>query len=137
MTDDEKREARKKVLEQKEKMSSRISDLCRYIGFGLVAVVYTILTSESKVVISIYEHYTDWLLGIAFLGLLTIIFDYLQYLGGYYSVEKALKNEAGNYQYDDESFWYCLRNSAFIFKQSTAFIGALILVFVIGVSAIH
>lgn len=137
MTDDEKKEARKKVLEQKEKVSARISDLCRYIGFGLVAVVYAILTSDSKTVISIYEHYTGLLLGVAALGVLTIIVDYLQYLGGYYSVEKALKNEAGNYQYDDESFWYCLRNSAFIFKQFSAFVGALILVFVIGVSAIH
>ncbi len=137
MTDNEKKEARKKVLEQKEKVSARVSDLCRYIGFGLVAVVYAILTSDSKAVISIYEHYTGFLLGVAALGVFTIIFDYLQYLGGYYSVEKALKNEIGNYQYDDKSFWYRLRSSAFIFKQFTAFIGALILVFVIGVSAFH
>jgi hypothetical protein len=137
MTEDEKKEARKRVLEEKSKVSTRISDLSRYIGFGLVAVVYTILSSSAPRVVSIYEHYTNWLLWVAVLGVITIILDYLQYLGGYNAVQQALKNDVGNFEYDDESCWYQLRNGAFFFKQCTAFIGAIILVIVIGASAPH
>ncbi len=133
---DEQNKQRERVLEEKKNVSSRISDLCRYIGFGLVAVVFTILSSDSELVIGIYENYTGWLLSASVLGTLTIILDYLQFLSGYRVVQKALCNKKGNYMYDDTSFWYWLRNFAFMAKQITAFSGAIILVIVIGLSAI-
>jgi hypothetical protein len=135
MTEDEQKDARKAVLEEKKHVSSKISDLSRYIGFGLVAVVYTILTSDSELVISIYRNYTSWLLGVAVLGIFTIILDYLQFLGGYFNVQNALKNKEGNYSYNNESCSYKLRDIAFKFKQVTAFLGAFILIYVIARSA--
>ena len=128
---------RKVVLEEKRHVSSKISDLSRYIGFGLVAVVYTILTSDSKSVIKIYENYTFLLLLVAGLGAVTILIDYLQFVGGYFAVEAALKNEDDSYRYNPKSFWYQLRTIAFWIKQVTAFLGALLLIIVITLSASH
>lgn len=129
-------ERRKSVLAEKRHVSSKISDLSRYVGFGLVAVVYAILTSDSKIVIQLYERYTTALLAAAFFGALTVILDYLQFLGGYLAVEQALQNEEGSYCYDDKSFWYKLRVNAFWMKQATAFCGALLFVGVITISAV-
>jgi len=134
MTDVDKR---KVVLEEKRHVSSKISDLSRYIGFGLVAVVYTILTSDSKAVIKIYENYTFLLLLVAEFGAATILFDYLQFVGGYFSVEAALKNEGDSYRYNSKSFWYQLRIIAFWIKQVIALLGAILLIIVITLSASH
>lgn len=129
-------ERRKSVLEEKRHVSSKISDLSRYVGFGLVAVVYAILTSDSEIVIQLYEHYTTALLTAAAFGVLTVILDYLQFLGGYLSVEQALQNEEGSFRYDNKSFWYKLRVTAFWMKQATAFFGALLFAGVITISAV-
>lgn len=128
---------RNAVLEEKRNVSSKISELSRYIGFGLVAVVYTILTSDSEHVIRIYECYTFLLLLGAALGAATIILDYLQFVGGYLAVDSALKNVNGGYQYNDKSFWYRVRVVAFWLKQGTAFVGAFTLMIVIALSALH
>jgi len=135
MTEVEKKDKRKAVLDEKRHVSSRISDLSRYMGFGLVAVVYTILTSNSRLVMSIYTNYSGWLLGVAVLGIITIISDYLQFLAGYVNVQNALRNEVGNFEYDDKSLSYWFRNFAFKLKQITALLGALILICVIAKSA--
>lgn len=137
MIDVDKVAKRKVVLEEKRHVSSKISDLSRYIGFGLVAVVYTILTSDSESVIRIYENYTFLLLLVAELGAATILFDYLQFVGGYFAVEAALNNEDDSYRYNPKSFWYQLRNIAFWIKHVTALLGAILLIFVITLSALH
>ncbi len=138
MTDVDINDAKRKVvLEEKRHVSSKISDLSRYIGFGLVAVVYTILTSDSKSVTKIYENYTFLLLLVAELGAATILIDYLQFVGGYFAVEAALKNEDDSYRYNPKSFWYQLRIITFWIKQVTAFLGALFLIIVITLSASH
>ena len=87
--------------------------------------------------IRIYENYTLLLLIIAALGAVTILFDYLQFVGGYNAVEAALKNKDDSYSYDPKSCWYRLRNIAFWIKQVTALLGALILIIVITLSALH
>jgi len=71
--------------------------------------VYSILTSDSDVVIELYAKHITFLLIVAAFGVSTIVLDYLQFLGGYYSVESALKNEEGEFQYDNKWFSYKLR----------------------------
>lgn len=129
MTDPEKKaEAmRDKVLSEKASVSSRISDLSRYIGFGLVAVVYTILTAKPGALSESYSQYTDLLLWAGLFGVLTIVLDYLQYLGGYFSVGQALKNKEGGYRYPSETFAYKFRSFAFWAKQFTTFVGTTLL----------
>lgn len=120
------KEMREKVLEQKELVSSRISDLSRYVGFGLVAVVYATLTSEDSAAGQLFTTQQTKLLIAAGFGALAILFDYLQFFAGYLSVQKALKNEAGGYQYDDNSAWYWIRSIMFWAKQLMAVLGTAI-----------
>jgi hypothetical protein len=120
-------EQRAKVLEQKASVSSRISDLSRYIGFGLVAVVYTILTAKPGALSESYSQYSDLLLLAGLLGVITILFDYLQFLSGYFSVSQALKNQKGAYRYPDNTVAYKFRNVAFWLKQITTFAGTVLL----------
>ncbi|MDH5524738.1 MAG: hypothetical protein OEY01_12195 [Desulfobulbaceae bacterium] len=119
-------EQRKKVLDEKFKVSSRISDLSRYIGFGLVAIVYTILTSDSVAITKLYGNKNTLILVAACLGAVTIVLDYVQFLAGYFSVQEALENEAGQYKYNNQSIAYTARNFAFWAKQTSALFGAII-----------
>lgn len=119
-------EQRAKVLEEKRHVSSRISDLSRYIGFALVAVVYAILTSDSAVISKLYGSRTTILLVAAAFGAVTVVLDYLQFLAGYFSVQAALRNETGAYKYNDKSISYQARSIAFWAKQAFAVVGSLI-----------
>lgn len=119
-------EQRKKVLEEKRHVSSRISDLSRYIGFALIAVVYAILTSDSSVIAKLYGTRSSLLLSAAAFGALAIMLDYLQFLAGYFSVQAALDNSTDDYKYNDKSFSYKTRVVAFWAKQVASIIGSLI-----------
>lgn len=120
---------RKKVLEEKRHVSSRVSDLCRYIGFGVVAVTWTLITSTSDFATSITTNYRTWLMLSAIGGILTILFDYLQFLAGYLSVNEAL-NRTDN-TYDDKSLAYKSRKVLFWLKQVTAIACIVILIVVV------
>jgi len=120
---------RQKVLEEKRHVSSKVSDLCRYIGFGVVAVVWTMLTSSSEFASSVTANYQIYLLLSASAGILTIFFDYLQFLAGYLSVNKALDSE--NSRYDKSSILYKSRIFFFWAKQVTTVFGIVILVWVV------
>jgi hypothetical protein len=126
---------RDKVLEEYRNVSSKITDLCRNIGFGLVAVVYSIFTSDSKAVNELYSQYSFFLLLVALFGVLTIILEYFQFLGGYFSVKDTLKNHETDCLYDENLFWYKLRDYSFFLKQGTAIFGAVILFFIIIASS--
>lgn len=119
-------EKKVKVLEEKRHVSSKISDLSRYIGFGLVAVAYAILTSDSAPILKLYGERRILVLAAAGLGTLAIIFDYIQFLAGYLAVQKALKNVEGEFKYDDTSVSYKLRSLAFWGKQLASLSGAVI-----------
>lgn len=123
MTTDEQRS---KVLEEKRHVSSKISDLSRYIGFGLVAVAYAILTSDSASVQKLYEDRQLLIILSAGFGTLAVIFDYVQFLAGYLAVQTAISNAGGGFKYDDGSLSYKLRTWAFWVKQVAALAGAVI-----------
>ena len=107
-----------KVLEEKRHVSSRVSDLCRYIGFGLVAVVFVLLSSGSDYAKGVVSQHQNMLLFIGGTGCLTVIFDYLQFFAGYITVNRALKNTERNYNYDDKSLSYKIRNWCFILSSA-------------------
>jgi hypothetical protein len=117
---------RERLLEQKKEVTSRISDLCRYIGFGLMIVFFTLKSGgfakylESPTTV---QSVLIWVFGAA--GALTIVSDYFQYVAANASVEAALRRKEQNY---DEAAWaYRLRVWLFVVKQWLAAIGAIAL----------
>lgn len=117
MKDIEEQEA--VLYEKKSDHSGRISESCRYIGFGLVAFYYGLVTSNPPM----DPHWAIVWIGI--FGVLTLVMDYFQYLGGYFSVKAALKNSNRNFV--TSSFSYRTQDSMFWAKQITAIAGALTL----------
>lgn len=109
---------RQTVLEEKRHVSSKVSDLCRYIGFGVVAVAWATLNSSANFAVELTSNFQTELTISAVLGLLTVGLDYLQFVAGYLAVNRALQSE--NNEYDSASLSYKLRVWSFWVKQATA-----------------
>ena len=108
----------------KAETSGRIGDTTRYIAFGIIALVFTIHSSDSTLALEIVSR-GEFLLNLAGLfACLNVIADYLQYVCGYFSVNKALQRRDSGYTYDDASIVY--RGRAFFFwaKQALSFSGS-------------
>jgi len=70
------------VLDEQRHVSSKISDLCRYIGFGITAAVYSIFVSKSDFAMSLLASDKLLLVLTAITAIVIILFDYLQFLCG-------------------------------------------------------
>lgn len=106
--------------------SDQISNSTRYVGYGLVIAAFTILTSDGAFLKLLAKNYLFYIVGFAILGIITILFDYLQYILGYYSSLKA--NDNKDYKYSKKSKFYKLRYFFFYAKQVTSILGALVLI---------
>ena len=74
-----------RLFAEKTAHTGKISESCRYIGFGLVALYYGLATTEPTAAASPpAEHWSVFWIGL--FGVLTLIFDYLHYLGAYFAV---------------------------------------------------
>jgi hypothetical protein len=121
---------RANILAQKGEVSAKISENCRYIGFGLILVYYAARSNESKFSASLLYDHRETIFSVGLFGALTIFFDYLQYVCGYFSADDALKRTPA--QYNDNSIWYHGRHVSFYAKQLAALLGAGLLVFMIA-----
>ena len=126
--------ARDTVLGEKRHVTSKISDNCRFIGFGLLALYYTIMSSEHGFGLEIRTLHSLVIQGIGVAGALAVVFDYLQYVFGYFSVNQALAREDNNY--NANSCAYKARAFLFYAKQIAAGFGALLVVWVIATAAL-
>lgn len=117
-------EERTKVLDEKRNVTGGISDTCRIVGFGLLAVFYTIKVGDEKLGTIETDHYCLFL-AVGLSGFAIILFDYLQYFFGSLAVEAAIK--ADN-KYDKDSLAYKARVLFFNLKQYAVFVGVGLLI---------
>lgn len=120
---------RKAVLDEKRHVSTKISDLCRYIAFGTVAANWALITSTAQFASNIAAGSGQLLMISVTGGILAILFDYLQFLAGYFSVNKALNSSDDSY--DPKLLSYKFRAFFFWAKQVAAVTGIAILIVVI------
>lgn len=120
--DDEEWPSRQRFIDQKSEVSSKISETCRFIGFGLVAFYYAIQATDSEFTEALRASNGVDLTMLGLMGVLTLVFDYFQYLFGYWSTEDALERMPA--AYDTDSFFYHGRHFAFWAKQVSALLGA-------------
>lgn len=117
-------EDRKKRLSEKETRTKGISDLIRYISFGLVALTYSIFISKSMFSAELLANHKTILLVTSLCGALAIAFDYLQYLSGYIAVNKALAESDDLY---NRQWWsYKFIKLFFVAKQLLAILGVVL-----------
>lgn len=137
VTEEELSARRMRCLADKDYVTGRVGESCRYIGFGLVAVFYTIATSDGAFPKELWINYDWWILAFGSLGALTVLFDYVQYLAGDFSARLAMKrDDAGHnsYLYDKKWLSYRLRSAAYVIKQLCTLLGAVILTYVMIIS---
>ena len=96
---------------------------------GIAAVCYAIFTSISDFSTEVLSTYKNALVKSASLAVLSIFFDYLQFLCGYISVREALNNKDGDYSYKLRSPFYKSRFFFFYAKQVAVFLSVLILLY--------
>lgn len=115
---------RKRLFDFKEKVTTKLSDIVRFIGLGLIAVFYTIKNGAAYKNFSETQTVLLYFVGIA--GVISIFLDYVQYVANYASVDAALKKE--NLKYEKESCPYRTAEFAFRWKRHVTTVGAVALI---------
>jgi len=111
---------RDKRLDEKRHVSQKLSDLIRYISFGIIAACYSMFTSDTNLILGILAKY-KWHLSVATeFSVLSIALDYLQFLFAYFSNNEALSKESNLYNKD--SICYQWRTYCFYLKQASTLI---------------
>jgi hypothetical protein len=123
--------ARRAVLEQRQFVTGRISETVRYTGFGLLAIFYGIISSDSSFSVNIVNSAPLLLRAIAILGVLAVFFDYCQYLCGRLSVKYALERKDVPNQYNKDWISYNGRTFFFWIKQVCSGVGCIVLIYIL------
>lgn len=137
MADQEPKTTQRQLrLDQKAAVTSRISETSRLVGFGIVAWVFAVHTSQTDFAISYVTSFKFWINVAGFGGMLAIVFDYLQYLCAYSSVNHALKRADKDYAYNKNHAGYLFQGFFFVAKQVCAVVASLLVVVTFGLSVV-
>ena len=116
--------------------SGKISDLSRNIGYGLAAISFGLLSSDSSFAISVTKTVPWLLILVAVCACVTVCLDYLQMLGGWASAALSVKNKEGGYKKTEGAkIWDNVQMGSFYAKQATAVVGS-VLILAVAVSQI-
>lgn len=128
-----------KVLEQLDKMSSKVSDQIRYIGYGLAGACFSLLISNSIFALYTVKEHRVLLVICAIFGCMAVFSDIAQYMMGYLNALKARDNgnKSNDFSYPDTDCTYKLRNAFFYLKLLFSLLGAIILIFLLITSAMR
>jgi hypothetical protein len=115
--------ARSRAQDDKDFNSEKISELCRYIGFGLLASYYAVTLGDPAGTIArrLLEHPALLSMTVVW-GSTIVLFDYLQYVFGYWSSQLVLWRDEGGW--NANSPLYVGRQISFLVKQGAALCGA-------------
>lgn len=91
-------ERRKALRENQNYFSEKLSDLIRYIGFGLVAASFSLLSRSTTFSQQLSDRVDSLLAMAALLGCLVIVADALQLLCGWWSNSLAANNAQAEYK---------------------------------------
>lgn len=133
-----KRDARQqRIMDDLDFSTSRMSELARYVAFGLAAFTVLLMTSSAPSAQAILKTHERLILICSALGCFGIVSDYLQYLFAYMSSRRAMKNAAGNYAYKRDEFWRRGRFAFFWIKQISTIGGSVLFVCVVLLQALE
>jgi len=124
-------------IRHKTDVTARISETSRFIGFGVVAWVFVQHSSPSDFSLSYVSEFGVFVRAAGVLGVVSILFDYLQYLAALAVAKKALNNESDDYAYD-QSYWASRLQSFFFWgKQFSVLTASLIVVVTFAMTVVE
>lgn len=107
-------------------ITSRISETSRLIGFGLIALSFSIHGSESGILIDVRVNSEILVNVFGTIGFLVILFDYSQYLFALMATQRALSRHENDYSFDRRWISYKLWRSCFWIKQILCLLGVVL-----------
>lgn len=108
--------------------SGKISDLSRNIGYGLAAISFGLLSSDSSFAVSVAKTVPWLLILVAISACVTVSLDYLQMVSGWSTASLSAKNETGGYHKTaGAKFWDGCQLFCFYAKQVSAVLGAILI----------
>ena len=124
------------VIERLDALTDRLSTQVRTIALGILALAWALLSGRSDAAESVSGMWKSHLVFVAWLSILVMFLDFLQYVAGYRDTRNLLdrmeregKDEA---QYNEKSFWRKARESFFISKQLVLGLAVLWLLVIVG-----
>lgn len=117
-----------KAASERDFASTKVSDLCRIFGFGLLALSYSLIISDSEVPKLLVKNNRFLVFVMGLTSAVTIALDFIQYFSAYIQSVSAMKNDAFDYKVG--RYWptTIIRNICYYLKQISCLVGVISLV---------
>jgi len=115
----------KELIDERRIATGRISESCRYIGFGLLALYFAAPASDKGLARDMFTETPYWMGSMAAAAVAAVIFDYAQYAFSWRAIHNAMDNKN---KYIYASFPYRAAFFCFVLKQLAIGVGAIVLV---------
>jgi uncharacterized membrane protein len=129
-------DAQNAAIDRRQLAANRISEMCKYIGFGLLALAVATnspisRSSEHTLIANLFAF------AISLAGLLTIALEYANTLCIYLAADAATKDDAHKHLYNQESLSMRLSKVFFVGKQISAIFGCTAVLYVFSIAALN
>jgi hypothetical protein len=118
-------EQRDRVRANELRHSDKISELTRYIGFGLSILPWSLAFADQPSAKVLFEDWRKWVWFCASCGVLVLLLDYLQHKTGLLAAKAAAANPRNTY--DRNSWAVKLNRQAEWLKEVISFFGCAVL----------
>jgi hypothetical protein len=140
LTDQERQDAYNTSADNIVKFSVRISELCKFVWAGALAIFYALVTAEPTSAASKFMAAQRPLLFIAAIaGALAFVFDYLQNITAYIQatrmvqwIEARNQIDVAEYNIRTRDFWARANELFFVIKNLAVLIAAVLVAYVIA-----
>ncbi len=120
------------IRKEQDAYSSKVSETSRYIGYGLVAAAFSLLSRATQFSMGMEPFADNLLIWSAICGCVTVSLDYLQMLMGWLAASQAANNKPGYEPTKSGRTFVKILNVAFYSKQLVAVVGVIFLLIAIG-----
>mgnify|MGYP003642675710 FL=1 len=120
------------IRKEQDSYSSKVSETSRYIGYGLVAAAFSLLSRATEFSKGMEPFADNLLIWSAICGCVAVSLDYLQMLMGWLAASQAANNKPDYEPTKLGGTFVRILNAAFYSKQAVAVVGVIFLLIAIG-----
>jgi len=120
------------IRKEQDSYSSKVSETSRYIGYGLVAAAFSLLSRATEFSKGMEPFADNLLIWSAICGCVAVSLDYLQMLMGWLAASQAANNKPDYEPTKLGGTFVKILNVAFYGKQAVAVVGVIFLLIAIG-----
>ncbi|MDM8010067.1 MAG: hypothetical protein QUV08_03795 [Parasphingorhabdus sp.] len=120
------------IRKEQDSYSSKVSETSRYIGYGLVAAAFSLLSRATEFSKGMEPFADNLLIWSAICGCVAVSLDYLQMLMGWLAASQAASNKPDYEPTKLGRTFVKILNVAFYSKQAVAVVGVIFLLIAIG-----